>query len=200
MTIDANQQRYGALTFDHMSPYQNQQPHFTNPWASSTSGPGASPSGTSHGGLFVETGATGGLPHLNLNGLSKHPQQAQHHPGTRTASTSSNASMASYGALPVTTASAGSSLLIDVRDYGRENLQPVAQDLLSMNRMQHPTSSGAYAETAYTTAGPVPATYAPTASYEQMGYAPPPMRSAYAMSAEADHARRYSQQSVIRPC
>jgi hypothetical protein len=197
MTIDANQQRFGALNFDHMSPYQNQQPHFTNPWSSSSAGPGAHQPTASHGGLFVETGTNGGLPHLNLSGLSKHPQHPQHQHGSRGTSTSSSASMAPYGSVPVTSASAGSSLLAGVNVCGQEDLLSVPQDLLSINRLQHPGSSAAYPDTSYTTAGPVPASYAPPTSYEHLGYAPPPMRSAYALGPEADQARRYSQPFVL---
>lgn len=176
MTIDANQQRYGALNFDHMSPYQNQPPHFTNPWASSTSGSAAPHPNATHGGLFIETGTNGGLPHLNLSGLSKHPQHQHQHPQQHAPR---GPSTTSYGSIPVTAPSA---------------------DLLSINRLQHPTTSAAYADTPYTTAAPVPATYAPSGPYEHLGYAPPPpMRSAYPLGPEADQGRRYSQPGMQPP-
>lgn len=164
MTIDANQQRFGSLNLDHhhaMSSYSS-QPHFTNPWVSS-SAPQAS-----HG-LYV--GSQGGLTSNPLS-LDRHSTQQQ--PPSR-ASTSSNASMASYGSIPVTAASA---------------------DLLSLNRMQHQTSSAAYGDASYTTAAsPVHATYAASPTpYDGLGYAPAPMRQTFALAPEADpHTRRYSQ-------
>ncbi|OIW35607.1 hypothetical protein CONLIGDRAFT_639870 [Coniochaeta ligniaria NRRL 30616] len=187
MTIDANQQRFGHLNFDHMSSYSN-QPHFTNPWVSSSSAAGPAPQTGGHG-LFVSNHDTPahGLPHLNLSGLSKHPQH-----GPRGTSTSSTASMPSYGSVPVTAASAGSTLMAGA--YGQENLLSVPQDLLSINRLQHPTSSAAYGDTSYTTASPVSATYAPSPTpYDQLGYAPAPVRSTFTLGPEADHGRRYSQ-------
>lgn len=169
MTIDANQQRFGHLNFDHMSSYSN-QPQFTNPWVSSSStAAGPAPPTSSHA-HFVSNHDTPAhvLPHLNLSGLSKHPQH-----GVRGTSTGSSTSMASYGSIPVTAASA---------------------DLLSINRLQHPTSSAAYGDTSYTTASPVSATYAPSPTpYDQLGYAAAPVRSTFALGPEADHSRRYSQ-------
>lgn len=84
--------------------------------------------------------------------------------------------------------------------YGQENLLSVPQDLLSINRLQHPTSTAAYGDTtSYTTASPVSATYAPsTAPYDQMGYAQAPVRSTFALGPEADHSRRYSH-SLVKP-
>lgn len=193
MTIDANQQRYGALNFDHMSPYQNQPPHFTNPWASSTSGPAAPQPNATHGGLFIETGTNGGLPHLNLSGLSKHPQHQQQHQHASRGPPPTT----SYGSVPVTAPSAGSSLPATMDVYGQEHSLPATQDLLSINRLQHPTTSAAYGDTSYTTAAPVPATYAPSGPYEHLGYAPPPpMRSAYPLGPGTDQGRRYSQPLV----
>lgn len=190
MTIDANQQRFGHMNFDHMSSYSN-QPHFTNPWVPSSSSAGAAPQPGSHA-LFVSNheAPANGLPHLNLSGLSKHPQH-----GPRGTTTSSSAPMPSYGSVPVTAASAGSTLLADA--YGRENLLSVPQDLLSINRLQHPTSTAAYGDTSYTTASPVSATYAPSPTpYDQLGYAQAPVRSTFVLGPEADHSRRYSQPLV----
>jgi len=82
--------------------------------------------------------------------------------------------------------------------YGQENLLSASQDLLSINRLQHPTTSAAYGDTSYTTASPVSATYAPSSTpYDQMGYAAAPVRSTYALGPEADPSRRYSQSSVL---
>ncbi len=180
MTVDANQQRFGPLNFDNMS-YSN-QPHFTTPWSSSSAGQGGS-----HG-MYVGNQNNNVLPHLNLNGLAKPPPPA---PRTTPSST-----MASYGSVPVTAASAGSSLAVDA--FGQRDLLTMPQDLLSLNRLQHhPTSSG-YDTAAYTTAAsasPVNATYATSPTPYQLGYAPAPIRGAFAMP-EPDHSRRYSQQSV----
>ncbi|KAI0009793.1 hypothetical protein F4779DRAFT_354638 [Xylariaceae sp. FL0662B] len=177
MTLD-NQSRLGALNFDHMSSYSN-PPHFTNPWASGSSG--------QHGnqGMYSQ-----GLS-ANLGGLDS---MAKQH-AART-SPNSSASMASYGSIPVTASSAGSTLLPDV--YGQQDLLNMPQDLLNLNRMQ--TSSAAYGEPSYATAAsasPVNAPYsASPSSYDGVsGYAAAPMRSAFALAPEGDH-RRYSHSSV----
>ncbi|KAK0656831.1 hypothetical protein B0T16DRAFT_452344 [Cercophora newfieldiana] len=183
MTLDANQHRFGSLNFDHMSSYSS-HPHFTNPWASSSA------AGTQGGSqnLYVSSQDSTVLPHLSLNALPKHTQHSSR--------TGSSASMASYAPLPATAASAGSPPMADV--YRQQDLLPMSQDLLGLSRLQHhPTSSAAYDTSAYTTtASPVNPTYAasPT-SYDQMGYAPAPMRGTFAMAPE-DSSRRYSQQSV----
>jgi hypothetical protein len=192
MTIDANQQRFGHMNFDHMPSYSN-QPQFTDPWApSSSSAAGRQPGANA---LFVNNheAPANGLPHLNLGGLSRHPQH-----GLKGTSTSTTAPMASYGSVPVTAASAGSSLMAGA--YGQENLLSTSQDLLSINRMQHPTSSAAYGDTTYPTASPVTASYAPsTTAYEHLGYAPAPLRGTYAIGPEVvDPSRRYSHTLVLR--
>lgn len=181
MTLDTNQHRY----FDHMSSYQS-HPHFTNPWGSSSSTTG--PAGQS-GGQNVYMGGQDStvLPHLNLSSLPKHAHShTQQGQGSRA---NSNASMASY-ALPVTAASAGSPPM--AADVYRQH-----QDLLGLSRMQHPTTSAGYDTSAYTAASPVNPTYAPSPThYDQLGYAPAPLRQqTFSMAAE-DNARRYSQQSV----
>lgn len=180
MTLDTNQHRY----FDHMSSYSS-NPHFTNPWASSSSTTGPA---TQSGSQNVYMGGQDStvLPHLNLSNLSKHPQ------GTRT---SSSASMASY-ALPVTAASAGSPPMADVYRQ-HQDLHSMPQDPFSLSRLQHPTTSAPYDASAYTTAAsPVNPSYAPSSThYDQLGYAPAPLRQTFGMAPE-DHSRRYSQQSV----
>ncbi|KUI67534.1 hypothetical protein VM1G_02589 [Cytospora mali] len=183
MTIDANQQRYGHLHFDNMSSYPNHTPHFTNPWASTTA-----PS--SHA-LYV--GSQSGLA-SNSMGLDRHSQQ----PPSRTPATTT-APMAPYASVPVTSASAGSSLsMVDPSLVGQPDLLSVPQDLLSINRMPHPTSGPSYAESAYTTAAsPVHATYAASpSSYEGMGYPPSSVRHNFGLAPDADPHRRYSQSSV----
>ncbi|KAI1266856.1 hypothetical protein F5Y18DRAFT_425411 [Xylariaceae sp. FL1019] len=175
MTLD-NQSRLGALNFEHMSPYSN-PPHFTNPWASGSSGQHG------HQGMYSH-----GLP-ANLSALdsmAKHP--------TSRPSANHSVSMAPYGSIPVTaSSSAGSTLMADV--YGQQDLLNMPQDLMSLNRMQ--TSSAAYGEPSYATASPVHATYSASPnSYDSVsGYAPAPMRSTFALASEHD-SRRYSQSSV----
>lgn len=153
MTLDHQPQRYGALNFDHMSSYH--APSFTNPWASASSPPNPSQ------GMYQQP----------LSGLDI---LAKQHP-SRTSAPSS--SMASFGSIPVTAASA---------------------DLLNLNRMQ--TTSAAYGEPAYaTTSAPsVHSTYAaspPSFEHGLPGYAAAPVRSTFALAPEADH-RRYSHSSV----
>ncbi|KAB5581097.1 hypothetical protein GE09DRAFT_950083 [Coniochaeta sp. 2T2.1] len=200
MTIDANQQRYGHLNFDHMSSYST-QPQFTNPWGPASSSEGEAPRNGSHA-LFVgnhDTTQGQSLPHLNLSGLAKHSQQSlQQHPqhGPRGTSASSTSSLSSYGSVPGTAPSAGSTLMAS--GYGQGNLLSAPQDLLSINRLQHPVSTAAYGDaTTYATASPVSATYAPSpTTYTQMGYAPAPIRSTYALGPDADPSRRYSQSGM----
>ncbi|KAK4649320.1 uncharacterized protein QC761_117760 [Podospora bellae-mahoneyi] len=183
MTIDThNQHRFGSLNFDHMSSYSS-HPHFTNPWVSTSAPAGPGPQGGSQS-LYVSSQDGTSLPHLNLNGLSKH--QHSNRP-------SGSTSMAPYAPLPVSASSAG-----DV--YSRQHdMMPMSQDLLSINRLQHPTTSTApYDTSAYTTsASPVTASYATSSTaYDQLGYAPAPIRGTYAALAPEDSSRRYSQQSV----
>ncbi|KAK6841835.1 C2H2 finger domain containing protein FlbC [Apiospora arundinis] len=124
-----------------------------------------------------------------LDSLSKQ-HAARSHPNT-------SSSMASYGSIPVTASSAGSTLMADV--YGQQDLLNMPQDLLNLNRMQ--TTSAAYGEPSYataTSASPVHATYAASPSpYDggMPGYAPAPIRSTFALAPESD-SRRYSQSSV----
>ncbi|KAI3397264.1 hypothetical protein diail_11063 [Diaporthe ilicicola] len=185
MTIDANQQRYGHLQFDNMSSYPTHSPQFSNPWASSTTAP------SSHA-LYVAS-----QPGLASNpmGLDRHAQQA-----TSRAPATTTAPLAPYGSVPVTSASAGSPLsMVDPSlAGGQTDLLSVPQDLLSINRMPHPSSAPSYGESAYTTAAsPVHATYAasPT-SYDGMGYPSSSVRHNFGLAPEADPHRRYSQSSV----
>jgi len=189
MTIDPNQQRFGSLNLDHMSSYSN-HPQFTNPWVSSSQAPSQSASQAMYVASHNTNPAPGGLPHLNLNGLSKHPQHASR------AGPAGNASLAPYGAMPVTTAPAGSPHMADI--YGQQNLPSMTQDPSSINRLQHPTSSAAYGDPSYTTsASPVGGSYAPSPTpYDQLGYAPAPMRGGFALAPDPEQARRYSQQLV----
>jgi hypothetical protein len=99
--------------------------------------------------------------------------------------------MTSFTSIPVTAAS-----VPDV--YGQQSSLNATQDLLSLNRLQHPTSSAGYGDAAYTTAAsPVSATYAASPTpYDQLGYAPAPMRNTFALAPDAEHSRRYSQSLV----
>ncbi|KAK3363083.1 hypothetical protein B0T25DRAFT_442093 [Lasiosphaeria hispida] len=184
MTIDANQHRFGPLSFDHNMSSYSSHPHFTNPWAQPSSTTGQAPHGENQS-LYGSNHDNTVLPHLNI---PKHP----HHHSSRT---SSSASMASYASLPVTAATAGSPPMADV--YRQQDLLPMSQDLLSLNRLQHPSTTAAYDTSAYTTsASPANPTYATSSTpYGQLGYAPAPLRGPFALGDE-DNARRYSQQSV----
>jgi hypothetical protein len=163
-----NQQRFGGINFDM---HYSSSPQFSNPWTSSSPAQSHSLYASSH--------------NLNPNlGLDLSKQQAPR--------MNSNVSMGSYASVPITTASAGSSLLADV--YGSQDLLTMPQDLLSPNR----SVSTVYGnEAGYTSApSPIPNTYAHAPSpYESMGYAPAPVRSTYAIH-QQDHARRLSQPSV----
>ncbi|TVY30445.1 Zinc finger protein [Lachnellula hyalina] len=184
MAID-NQQRFGGMNFDHM-PYSN-TPQFTNPW-SSTSSPAQNQS------IYAPSHNLN--PNLGLgNSIGKqqhqqHQQQQQQQHQQQASRINSNVSMASYASVPITAASAGSPLLVDV--YGSQELLTTPQDLLNPNR-----SSTYGHETSYTSApSPVHSNFAPTsAPYESMGYAPAPVRSTYAIQ-QQENARRVSQPSV----
>ncbi len=199
MAIDPNHQRF-PLNYDHMSSYPaGGQPHFTNPWVS-TSSAAAPPSQTASHTMYMSSQP--GLNHSPLSMNMKHHQQPQPQqplpPPVSRMSTSSAPSMASYGSIP--TSSAGSTLSMTDNAYaGQQNLLPLPQDLLSLSRLPpQTTSAGAYADSAYTTtaASPIHPTYAPSPTpYDQLGYAAAPMRSTFALPAEQD-ARRYSQSSV----
>jgi hypothetical protein len=175
MAIDSQQRQFGGMTFDHM-PYSN-SPHFTNPWAPS-SGPAPSHN------LYA---SSNGLPNLSLDTIAK--QQASR-------INSSNGSMPPYGAVPITTSSAGSSLLADV--YGQEAMLTLPQDLLSPTRMSS-TTSGYSSNMSYTTSAPSSAhsTYVTATPYDSLGYAPAPVRSTYALQhQQTDNTRRLSHPSV----
>lgn len=170
MTID-NQQRFGGMNFDHM-PYTHatSSPQFTNPWSASSA-----PAPTQS--LYASAGIN---PNLGLDSIAK--QQS--------ARLNNNVSMGSYASIPITAASAGSPLLVDV--YGsQQDLLTIPQDMLSPSRS---LSTGYGSEAAYSSApSPVHASYAPTSSpYDSLGYAPAPVRSTYAIPSQ-DHSRRLSQ-------
>lgn len=169
MAID-NQQRFGGMNFDHMS-YQN-TPHFTNPWT-------ASSSPTQNHSLYAPSHNV----HPSLGLEIKQDQQAPR--------MNSSASMGSYASVPISAASAGSSLLADV--YGSRDLLTMPQDLMSPSSRS--VSTGYGDNHAYSSA-PSPAhnAFAPAPTpYETMGYAPAPVRSTYAIPQDS---RRLSQPSV----
>ena len=173
MAIDSQQQRQfgGGMPFDHM-PYSH--PHFTNPWVPSSGAPSSHQLYTSSNGLN---------PSLGLDTLAK--QQVSR--------MNNNVSMPPYASVPMTTASAGSSLFGGT--YGQEDLLTMSQDLLNPSRMQN-ASSGYGTDISYTSAPPPPqATYTSASPYDTMGYAPAPLRSTFNLPqhAQPDSSRRLSQ-------
>ena len=205
MTLDDHsRRRFGPLSFHHMPSYSS-QPHFSDPWASSSpTGPGSQGGSQQHSLYSTSQDAGVGLPHLNLSALPRHPPNPQQHSPhaqhqhTQHAATtaSSTSSMAPYGPLPVTTAAAASGPMSSV--YRPHDLLSLPADPFSLNRLQQPAASAAYDTSAYTsTASPVSASYATASAspYDQLGYAPAQMRGTFALGHE-DGSRRYSQQSV----
>jgi len=172
MTLD-NQQRFG-MNFEHM-PYTT-SPQFTNPWSSAPS---------QNQSLYSPS-------HASQHGLIKQEQQQQQQQPPRM---HNSVSMGSYANVPITAASAGSSLLVSV--YGSQDLLTMPQDLLSPNRSMSSMSSGYGNESTYSSApSPVHSTYASSQTpYESIGYAPAPVRSTYPIQ-QQDNSRRLSQPSV----
>lgn len=198
-TLETHAQRYGHMPFDTMSSGYPHQPQFTNPWPTTTA-----PQSHSLYAAGSSQVAHGGLPSSNPLGMDRHSQQ----PAPRSAASATLAPYAS--AVPVTTASAGSPLsnsMMDPSLAGQANLLSVTQDLMTINRLAHPsvpvTTGSSYATAAdsgyHTTASPVHATYAPSpSSYDSMAaYPPSSVRHGFGLATDAsDHARRYSQSSV----
>jgi hypothetical protein len=156
MAID-NQQRFGGINFDHM-PYTN-PPQFSDPWTSQSRP-------TQNQNIYAQSHALNNS--VGLEGMAK--QQA----------------MGSYAGVPISAASAGSSLLAEM--YPPQVLLTHTQDLLS------PVRPGGFSnEAVYGNApSPVHSNYPPTSSpYDTMGYAPAPVRTTYAISHE-DTSRRLS--------
>jgi hypothetical protein len=172
MTIDSQQRQFGGMNFDHM-PYSN-PPHFTNPWASSSS---AAPNHNLY--------ATHGMNQNLALDLKEQPSRMNN-----------NVSLQSYASVPNTTATAGSSLLAGL--YGQDDLLTLPQDLLSPSRMQTTTSTGYGNALPYTSGATSHPTYATSTPYDNMGYAPAPVRSTYAIpqQSQTDNTRRLSQPSV----
>lgn len=172
MAVDTQQRQFGGYNLDHM-PYSN-APQFTNPW-STTSAPAQSHS------LYAT--AQHALPSglgLDTKPLLQQPSRLN--------------SNASYASVPVTAASAGSPLLVDV--YNQEEILTVAQDMLSPNRMQSGASPGYEANITYSSApSTTHSTYATSAPYDSMGYAPAPVRSTYALP-QVSQDRRLSHDAI----
>lgn len=178
MTMDSRQPPYvGGMNFNSHLSYSNPtQPHFTDPWQT-TSAPSAASSS-----IYAPTGIN---PNLGLEGIAR--QQSAH-------LSSSNVSTGSY-AMPVTAASAGN-IFTDFSGP-QQDLLTSQQDMMSPSRSL-PTGYGS--DAGYTSApSPVHATYASAPSpYDNMGYAPAPVpavRSTFAIQ-QQDHSRRLSQPSV----
>lgn len=131
MAID-NQQRFGGITFDHMS-YTN-TPQFTNPWTSSPPSQTHNVYATSH--------------NLKLEGISQQPQASR---------MSNNVSMGSYASVPIT---ASADLLSPNRTmatgYGHEASYTSAP---SPVHSSYPPTSSPYESMGYAQA-PVRSTYA----------------------------------------
>ncbi|KAK3298851.1 uncharacterized protein B0H64DRAFT_439288 [Chaetomium fimeti] len=202
MTDDHSRRRFGPLNFHHMPSYSS-QPHFSDPWSSSSPTGPAPQGGSQQHPLYAgnQDSSAAGLPHLNLSTLPRQPPNSQHpqHPqhGQHAATTGSSTSMAPYGSLPVTAASGASAPISGV--YRQHEMLSMPQDAFSLNRLQQPTTSAAYDASAYTSsASPVNASYAPASAspYEQLGYAPAQMRGTFALGHE-DSSRRYSQQQSV---
>ncbi|KAJ5038779.1 uncharacterized protein L3040_006458 [Drepanopeziza brunnea f. sp. 'multigermtubi'] len=209
MTTTIENQHFGGMTFDHMS-YPN-PPQFTNPWTTASS-PAQNQnlyasSHHIHAGLGLDIKPEHQHPHPHPH-PHPHQQQQHHHPQQQHAPRlHSNASLAgSYGsAVPINAAAvatSGSPLLADV--YGSQDVLNMSQDLLSPSRVigpgygeNHPPQHQHHH--AYSSASSPPHNaYAPAPSpYQNMGYAPAPVRSTY--SVPQDHARRPSQPSVPAP-
>lgn len=178
MAVDSQQRQFGDMSFAHM-PYSN-TPQFTNPWTSSSSGAASSSNIYS---------PHQGMPNLGLDSIAK--QQAARN----------NVAMPAYAGVPITTASAGSSL--SATEYGNDGLLTMSQDLLSpTSRMQSsPATYGS--DVTYSSAPAASSTHsayvtASSAPYTSMGYAPAPIRSTYSIpqQQQIDNSRRLSQPSV----
>jgi len=173
MAIDSQQQRQfgGGMPFDHIS--YSTSPHFTNPWGPS-SGPPPSHS------LYVPP--TSLNPNLGLDTLAK--QQASR-------INDNTVSVPPYSGVTV---SAGSSHLGGA--YGQDEMLTLSQDLLNPQRMQSATN-GYGNEVSYTSApSSTQSIYARSTPYDNMGYAPAPVRSTYTLQPHqpSDRSRRLSQQ------
>lgn len=173
MAIDSQQQRqFGSgIPFDHM-PYSHS--HFTNTWVPSSAAP------SSHQ-LYAPS--NGLASNMGLDTLVKQQPPRMNN----------NVSMPPYASVPMTAASAGSSLVGGT--YGQEDLLTMSQDLLNPSRMQN-TSTGYGAEISYTSAPTSSqAVYATSSPYDNMGYVPAPLRSTYTLpqQAQSDSSRRLSQ-------
>jgi hypothetical protein len=155
--------RYGQMAFDSY-PASAGSPHYSDHWPATG---------------YASSQTLGS--NLGLNSLSRHH-------GGRT-SVSSTSSLASYDSLPSTTATTSVPLS---GAYAQQDILGM-QNLLSLNRLPAVTAA-TYAEPTYTTAAsPIHPSYAATAApYDALGYNPAPLRSTFAMDADAQ-SRRYAQ-------
>ena len=135
LTMDPQQRQLGAIGFDHLS-YPPPQPHFTNPWASTTSA-----STSSH--LYPAPLASN---NIGFDTIAK--QQAAR----------SNASSMSYTTAPVNAPSMASNNAYSTAPYDQQQqMLGMPQDLLSHSRAGY--------EQGYTgTSSPAVASYAPTSA------------------------------------
>ena len=162
MTID-NHQRFGGLNFDHM-PQHYSNSHFNHPWAASSA-----PSQAQN------VYATSNLSHSL--GLDIKPQVPR---------IQSNVSVTSYGNVPISAGSSGSSIS---HAFGSQDLLTNSQELLSPSRSLS-SHSGYGSEAGYSNAPSPIHSYAPTsAPYDPMGYAQAPPRSTYNVQSQEDNRR-----------
>ncbi|KAI9876036.1 MAG: hypothetical protein M1830_007476 [Pleopsidium flavum] len=165
MAIDNQQRHLGSMAFDHM-PYPG-PPHFTNPWAPTTSANTTSQ-------LFPTSMAQN---NLGLEAIAK--QQAAR---------ASSVSMP-YTSIPVTAPSISAGSSFPTVPYGQPGLLSLPQDLLN------PARSSYGSESSYTSApSPNPNAYAPTsASYAPLSFT---QSFQHQQQQAHDSARRLSQPSA----
>lgn len=173
VAIDGQQRQFGGLGFDHMS---YNVPQFSNPFASSTG------SSTPHS--LYATSHHNGLP----GSMSMDPSRQ----ATRMNSVSS------YASVGLTSASSGSPLL--VASYSQEPLLTMPQDMLSPAQFKQHSPPTYGHDMSYTSSMPNTnlTTYTTSTPYENMGYAPAPVRSTYALQVQQSD-RRMSQPYVTHP-
>ncbi|KAH8180058.1 zinc-finger of c2H2 type domain-containing protein [Sarocladium implicatum] len=182
MTLDsAHQQRFGPqMNFDYSA--ASQPPAFSNPWSSSSP---PQPPGAGSSSLLMGS-------HQNQPSAHHAPPSHLPQPSALSANMLAAKTQPQVSRAPTTAAPASS-----MTPYGSLPVGPTSTDLMNLNRMQ--TSSAGYPDTTYaSSASPVGAgQFAPSSAptYDALGYAPAPVRSA-AYGMDADPTRRFSQSSV----
>ncbi|KAL1841390.1 hypothetical protein VTJ49DRAFT_7120 [Mycothermus thermophilus] len=187
---DHSRRRFGSADYHHHMPSYPSQPHFSDPWAASSTSTASQTASQTNAIFAGGSQDAAALPHLNLAAIPRHTSSSQHSThGTHPGASSSSPSMAQYASIPVSAAPSGV--------YRQQDLLSVPSDPFTINRLPQPVSSAPYDAAAYTTAGsPVATSYAPAppSPYGQLGYTTTPLRDAFAIG--PDDTRRYSQHSV----